>query len=306
LKQLSDIDKLIKEGLDGFMPEPPADIWQGIQDKISVNAPSDGGTSSQVVDSGSKLLKMFSAIKNASVLVKVASLGLTAFVTAGIIYFSVDTHQIPVTEVVKNTIVASDSDINEKAASTIETVEIIKNQERTSVPVKKIHSDKVDSKLDRENSVKDDNKNEDPIQEKSKVDSKDSNLDKVQTKNLTENGEKTIGKNQSNDDKPSIEEPLSNYKTETPVVNNFISPNGDGANDVLKIQIENESYYHFVVFDLKNNKQFESFDKNNEWNGSHYQSGVECPSGQYQYLFEYQLKGSNNVEVLRGFIRLVR
>lgn len=63
---------------------------------------------------------------------------------------------------------------------------------------------------------------------------------------------------------------------------NIFTPNGDGNNDYLKIEIENVSEFVIVVLDTKSNVVFKSEDPDFKWEGTDLQ-GDKLPAGNYLY-----------------------
>jgi gliding motility-associated-like protein len=90
-----------------------------------------------------------------------------------------------------------------------------------------------------------------------------------------------------------------------PLLGNFFSPNGDGYNDRFEIRISDEIYYHLIVYDRDGAKVFESFDKNDTWNGDRMGSGAHCPNGVYFYFFNYQVENNSPVRT-KGSVTLTR
>jgi gliding motility-associated-like protein len=97
---------------------------------------------------------------------------------------------------------------------------------------------------------------------------------------------------------------VKNY--EAPVVPNAITPDGDGNDDELAVRISNETYYHFVIADMKGRTVFESTDKNQHWNGSINNSGESLPEGSYYYTLQYKFGNEADVQKKSGIIHLMR
>lgn len=74
---------------------------------------------------------------------------------------------------------------------------------------------------------------------------------------------------------------------DNPLANNYISPNGDGFNDVF--QVPNVSMYSNFSFHLYNDNGNEVYfldeNYNNDFNGTNNKNGQELPSGTYIYHF---------------------
>lgn len=100
---------------------------------------------------------------------------------------------------------------------------------------------------------------------------------------------------------------LSNLpKYNEPKIPNVITPDlVDNLNDDFNILIENEEFYHLVITDLSGQIVFESYDKNNRFNGVNVYNGNSCPAGNYQFIFQYKLKGYPN-SIKKGVFTIIR
>jgi gliding motility-associated-like protein len=86
---------------------------------------------------------------------------------------------------------------------------------------------------------------------------------------------------------------------------NVFTPNGDGVNDVFKIDISGFKKYSLVIWNRWGNNVFESDNPDKMWNGKTNNDGGENPAGTYYYLFNYQLRGEQE-QTIRGSITLIR
>ena len=86
---------------------------------------------------------------------------------------------------------------------------------------------------------------------------------------------------------------------------NVFTPNGDGINDVFKIDIVRYKKYNLVIWNRWGNNVFESTKDDVMWNGKTNNDGGENPAGTYYYLFNYQLIGGQE-QTVRGSITLIR
>jgi len=68
------------------------------------------------------------------------------------------------------------------------------------------------------------------------------------------------------------------------VMPNAITPNSDGVNDVLSLEIEGLTDFNVVILDALNQVVFSSTDPKFVWNGL-LQNGDPAPSGTYQYYY---------------------
>lgn len=84
----------------------------------------------------------------------------------------------------------------------------------------------------------------------------------------------------------------------------FLTPNGDGANDELVVRISGTDEYNLVVFDKNNRQIFVSNDPAKGWNGK---CGlVDCAAGYYTAILSYRMKGSAERKVLKNRVLLKR
>ncbi len=63
---------------------------------------------------------------------------------------------------------------------------------------------------------------------------------------------------------------------------NIFTPNGDGNNDYLKLEIENVTEFVIVILDAKSNVVFKSEDADFKWDGTNI-NGDKLPAGNYIY-----------------------
>ena len=77
---------------------------------------------------------------------------------------------------------------------------------------------------------------------------------------------------------------------------NFISPNGDGKNDVLDYsQLKNKLNPKFTIFDRFGKLIFEGSEANNfTWNGK--QNGFVVETTSYWYVIEWTEAGSDQIQ----------
>ena len=69
-------------------------------------------------------------------------------------------------------------------------------------------------------------------------------------------------------------------------VPNVFSPNGDGINDILKLNYYGDREYDIYIYDRWGVKVFETEDPEINWNGKLMNTGTECQSGPY-YMILY-------------------
>ncbi len=81
---------------------------------------------------------------------------------------------------------------------------------------------------------------------------------------------------------------------------NIFTPNGDGQNDILKLNIQNVKEFQVTIMDQNNKTVFTSSDSNFEWSGLDLSSNMVAPG---EYIYFMIGKGNDNVE-FKEFKRL--
>jgi hypothetical protein len=78
------------------------------------------------------------------------------------------------------------------------------------------------------------------------------------------------------------------------------------GNNVFNIYLKGESFYDLKIYDRWGVLVFESNDKNYDWNGRVFNTGVECTDGTYYYILNYRYKSSDvNEPPINGVVRLI-
>ncbi|MBI3235781.1 MAG: gliding motility-associated C-terminal domain-containing protein, partial [Bacteroidetes bacterium] len=95
------------------------------------------------------------------------------------------------------------------------------------------------------------------------------------------------------------------------VIPNVYTNDGDGINDAFDIEIIGEDYYKLYIYNqwgellFTGNSDGQSDDGVN-WNGRNFNTGAECPTGTYYYLFEYHFIGDEKNGTSKGTVTLLR
>ncbi len=94
---------------------------------------------------------------------------------------------------------------------------------------------------------------------------------------------------------------------------NVITPGlEDGKNDQFDVVIEGESLYDLQIYNRWGILVYQSNEdadnsQNKNWNGKVLNTGADCPSGTYYYLFNYALKTNpQDIKTVQGVITLIR
>ncbi len=105
---------------------------------------------------------------------------------------------------------------------------------------------------------------------------------------------------------------FNNHLSDFQLFNVFTPGTLDGKNDYYDVLIEGESLYDLQIYDrwgvlvFKGNSDGDATNQNN-WNGKVMNTGAECPSGTYYYLFKYSLQiKPQEVKLYSGVITLIR
>lgn len=86
---------------------------------------------------------------------------------------------------------------------------------------------------------------------------------------------------------------------------NVFTPDGDGINDVFKVEIENFLKYEIKIYNRFSEKVFDETDPNNPWNGKKNNTGADLPAGVYYVVITYQLRGQAE-QTYNGTVTLIR
>ncbi|HYG16512.1 MAG TPA: PKD domain-containing protein [Bacteroidia bacterium] len=95
------------------------------------------------------------------------------------------------------------------------------------------------------------------------------------------------------------------YKTDINPPNVFTPGDGNTLNDVFDVIVLNEEMYDLGIYNRWGEKVFEATDKDAQWNGKHYKTDMDCPTGVYYVIIKYRLRGSTD-KIYRGTLSLIR
>lgn len=95
------------------------------------------------------------------------------------------------------------------------------------------------------------------------------------------------------------------------IPNVFTPANNDGVNDAFDIDIEGWTEYKITIYNRWGNEVYNG-DKDgfgndgNNWNGRRFNTGEECPSGVYYFIFSYKLTTEPEAKTVHGTVTLIR
>jgi hypothetical protein len=295
VKDINNIDELLKERMQDFTPDVPADVWTQISSNMSYGENPSG----------------FQIIKSLSVGVKSAIFIIAASLATGLYFIVISDNQSSVEFEQKANVELIDKS-NSTQISPIESIAVNPSENKIeSVPQTKTQSGRfkehnldkiIETQATLENPVS--VKIELPLKQDitapktEMLVSKDTKTETVEGNPETESGDNNLS------DEVKLPEP--EIKKDYPVVNNAISPDGDGLNDELVIEMPAVDFYHLRIFTKKGVLVFETENVNVKWKGLVLGSGQYADNGEYRYILEYQIKGKENVKVIGGYIFLSR
>lgn len=293
---INNIDELLKNSFEHFEANPPANVWNGIQQ----NMPHGGSSVA-----GNAAVKS-AAIKSTGIITKVV-VGIVsgASIMGGVYLVSKITDKKPNKQ---ETTISSNNTIKPETKN----AEI--NDEKR-IENKFLETQKVKTK----NQPTEVNTNEilpsNKINDGSNTNSQNT-INQTTVKKENAIGNSTPKPNTSA--QPAIPKPKHDFNNsqnqtipeelveEKPTIPNVFTPNNDGKNDQYEIKIENESLYDLKIYDKDENLVFESNSKEKTWDGTKFNSGENCDPGTYIGVFRYQYNGSEKSHQTRLVINLIR
>jgi gliding motility-associated-like protein len=87
--------------------------------------------------------------------------------------------------------------------------------------------------------------------------------------------------------------------------NAFSPGSGDNFNELFDVIVENEEKYEISIFNRWGERVFFAEDKNKQWDGTHMDTGNDCPAGVYFVVIDYRLRGREEKRY-RGSVTLFR
>lgn len=293
MKNIEDLDHMLKSGMDNFHPTPP-DVWTHIAQQIQA-------TPSLVEVPGKSI---WNSVQQASLLVKsgifmTATAMLSALV---VLYYSQKEHVANLTspsanlsELVREATPTQDAQIatNESVSASVKLSD--KNNNIASSVNKELSQLHTEPNIEMPEASPESPVNKITTSTSSQLPTSN-NLPPVTKIPLTEDFE---GEEKS-------DEPESTTHFDKPHFGNVFSPDGDGKNDKWEIIMEEPTYYHLRIFDRGGKLVFESEELATQWAGTLLKTGQACEGGTYAFQLEYQYTNQNKVQIIRGMVTLIR
>ncbi|MDZ4666486.1 MAG: gliding motility-associated C-terminal domain-containing protein [bacterium] len=330
MKDIENIDELIKQGMSDFTPLAPPDAWDAIAQQLPTAPVAQPTVPKLPVNS------VLQAIKGLSVGVKLGvGLLLPVSVGLGIAFWPnsdvVEVAQMPVVnedmvqastsadsinEVVKANLVQTEKKLSKAKKLPIQNNNLVSNTKGQKNGLQR------EQGLGKGENVKTDSYSE-PIaknlthQEGNKQEGEvaiggvgDKRLGQGSSKENLGLADKTaldhVG---SMDEKPAVPEEkaaITSVPKLDPEFGNAFSPNGDGKNDTWEIRMDKPVYFLLRIIDRRGQLVYESDQPEKSWSGLNGKTGVDCEVGTYSYILEYQFEKNEKIKVKQGFINLIR
>lgn len=311
MNETNNIDELLKQSFEGFTPEPPANIWQGISNQLPVSEVAVNADASETVVNTVAKVKTFTVATKAIVTAAVIA-------TTGAAAWLVQTNQNNNTPPVEPTSV---NKTIEKPAE--ETLTLMQPVDETATLVKPTKPEtKKDLSLEGLVVAKSSNTNSqqatnsfykssefiEPTSQKTEFEQKPVNQINPES-NFTI---KKLADNEAKSEEEMPESTTENGQDEPEpaaevVFANVITPNNDGLNDLFDfIKFKNAEYVHLTIINRRHETVFESSDLQNKWDGKHFKTGIDCPEGIYQFVFQYKTLGQPDVKTKLGTVKILR
>ncbi|MCG9881182.1 MAG: gliding motility-associated C-terminal domain-containing protein [Bacteroidia bacterium] len=289
MKHIEDIDQLIKQGMEGFTPPAPPDVWSQISSQIQAPVGLEGQG-------------LWHGIKQANLLVKTIAVTSTIAISGlGVYLFSPEPK-------VSNTEPISIVEEKPSLGTEIKTKEDIGSTSIES-PAKMVNKEQDVAKKERpkptENLlVQPEPKHEEP----SVLPMPEVKVGEKKQEFNHKGADENVGVISLHEDFDPIagepEEEITDFPE--PKFGNVFSPNADGKNDRWEILMPVPNFFRVKVFSLDGNLVFESDQPEKTWNGLNVKNGMECENGSYAFQIEYQYPKQKNVQSIRGYVKLLR
>lgn len=299
LEENQNIDEIIRGGLEHYAPEVPADAWQGISQQMH------GGVQAGAASKGA--LHTFGQMGLVSKIVLLAAIPVIA--VTGYFVLRSDESKAPETLAV---VAQLPNEVQKPVEESVN-----KPLPGTSEAQSKSAGESKSGSASGKQTAKEGNVSTPVLAEPNQALGSAQKLENqggVITPETVKQPVSSKGNSKNSKDIPLIihNEPNAGTDAKTasihsePEFGNVFSPNGDGRNDTWEIVMDETVSYHLRIFNSKQQLVFETDQQGNFWNGTDMRSGMDCESGSYAYIIDYQF--SNNEASIKktGFINLLR
>lgn len=308
MSDINNIDQLLKDNFVDFTPDAP-DVWQGIQQGVqAVQAAQAAGSATAVV-------------KGTGIVVKIiATVAVSASIAAGYMLLTEkdrsQKQESSATVVAGSTASGNPEPTEEQSITPSPVIAVSGAEKAVSASTQPNTGMKPTAGSQYNGSEKpvDNHPVPEPILKTQPITEIKSEEKVTTPTNMSMSSTREMGKKEADyEEEPeeTIEEKAEpaaeHHSTENSelFIPTVITPNGDGKNDRFVIPIENEQFYFLTIMDKNGNKVFESNDKNVNWDGRDYKSGLMCPQGTYFMIFRYQIKGMQTEQTKIGKVTLL-
>lgn len=287
MKNIEDIDQLIKTGMEGYAPPAPPEVWSQIAGKIQTPV-------------GSETHSLLQGIKQASLAVKTMVVASSiAVVGLGVYVFQPEPKLQDASQITQE---IEKPRLNEEVILTLEEEQNKEKPKPSQVKPRIVQKEnpksteavlvQAEPKQEEHISL---NSPEPKVFEKRQVENPKTNNEGVDIISLHEDFD--IDANENEEEKAEFPKPK---------FGNVFSPNADGKNDRWEIIMPTPNFFRVRIFNQNGNLVFESDQPEKTWNGVNVKNGMECENGSYAFQIEYQYSKQKKVQILNGFVKLIR
>ncbi len=305
MKNINNIDELLRNSFDGFEATPPSNSWADIQQGVSktpnINSQNTVSQTAKVFKSAGIISKITITAITSGIILGGGYLAFNYFNKATNTQTTVSVPQIQAPQNIEQKPIENlpdqNQNIKEEKSQTPSIIHLKQNSKNSSVSVEN-SKPIVEANENKSISINS------PIAKITETKPVIVQTLKPEQKQVLPKPNHKISPPENNISSPAIINDESSFVK--PKIGNSFTPDGDGINDKLLIIIENESFYDLKIYDSKNHLVFESDSKDKIWDGTKMNLGELCEEGDYTYLFNYQYKNTEKVNTKRGVVKIIR
>jgi gliding motility-associated-like protein len=291
LKNIEELDGILKRGMEGFSSAAP-DVWDAISQQVQVVTPQASAPTQTI----------WQAIQQASVLFKSAVfIGISVVTSLTVHYYwPAENSAKNNMQAVVSTVHATEQAVTENKVES-EQLKLVQPE----LLKREKHKPNINLLVNEEANRQVEPINHTPIISAEQVTNKETKL----ALNESEKAIPVIDKIPltENFDSDDMAEPnAENAYYDKPHFGNVFSPNGDGKNDTWEIIMDAPKYFHLRIFDRGGKLVYETENVAQAWPGTYGKSVLNCDDGVYAFQLEYQYSNQNKVQIIRGMVTLIR